>query len=262
MERIQSLGAMVVKGVHRASWSVHRMDDDGDTGAKRTAWRARSGGRAGTTQTISKTRTTQTLHASPYVPFPVATELRTTVEQDMLFSTLNTLYALSLDQSPQAPRVILKLADLMRYIFYECQVARVPLAKELAFLERYLELERLRVAGKMKVHLHVVGLLNGQQVAPLLFISLVEHAFKHGVRHGAAGAFVHVLLHIQEEEGLVFRVENSTATARTTEGEAPSDGIGLQNMQKRLALLYPGAHQFGTTIHDGLFRAQLTIPSH
>ena len=177
-------------------------------------------------------------------------------------STLNTLHALSLDQSSKAPKVILKLADLMGYILYECHAPRVPLAKELAFLENYLELERLRVAGKMQVHLHVVGVLNGQQVAPLLFMSLVENAFKHGGGHHTEGAFLHILLHIKEEDGLAFRVENSTARALTTENEAPSGGIGLQNIQKRLALLYPDMHQFDTRIHDGLFRAQLTIPAH
>ncbi|MEM1093927.1 MAG: histidine kinase [Bacteroidota bacterium] len=261
MERIQSLSAMVVRGIHRASWSVHRMHDDGDTGSRRTAWRARSYGRAGTTQTTSKTKVAHVLHASPREPSLRGAELRATVGQHVLFSTLNTLYALSLDQSTQAPRVILKLADLMRYILYECQVPRVPLAKELAFLERYLELERLRVVGKMKVHLHVVGLFKGQQVAPLLFISLVEYAFKHGVQHRSDGAFLHIQVHIPDDETIAFSVEKSTAWSPTGTDQASYDDLALNAIQKRLVLLYPGMHQFEATVNECLYHAQLTIPA-
>ncbi|GAB5521787.1 MAG: histidine kinase [Rhodothermales bacterium] len=189
--------------------------------------------------------------------------LRAQLNPHFLFNALNNLYALSLDESPKAPQIVLKLADLMRYILYECQSPRVALEKEVAFVQNYLELERLRVDDKVTIDLKVIGTLEGQRVAPLLFMPLVENAFKHGVGHRADDAFVHVLLHIQEDDTMVFRVENSTAPTLQTEPDDPLyGGIGLQNIQKRLALLYPDVHQFETTVDEKFFRAQLTVPTH
>lgn len=188
--------------------------------------------------------------------------LRAQINPHFLFNALNNIYALSLDASPKTPDIILKLSDLMRYILYECRTPRVDLEKELAFVENYLEVERLRVSDDVEVCFNTVGHLAGQQVAPLLFMPLIENAFKHGVGSQVDGAFVHILMQYDQPDQLTFEIENSKEAALVRyDADDPYHGVGLTNVRKRLQLLYPEAHTFDIQDTEQLYRVHLTLPT-
>lgn len=186
--------------------------------------------------------------------------LRAQLNPHFLFNALNNLYALSLDASPETPDTILKLSSLMRYILYESQTDHVSLEKEVQFVQNYLDLEKLRVADDVDIQFKLVGRVNGQQVAPLMFMPLVENAFKHGLGSHKDGGFVHILLHCDTEDEVVFRIENSKEAALVP-ADNPYSGVGLTNIKRRLALRYPDQHNLDIQDRDDFFRVQLTLPT-
>jgi sensor histidine kinase YesM len=171
--------------------------------------------------------------------------LRAQTNPHFLFNTLNSIYALSRKQSPQAPQVVMQLSKLLRYMIYECKEPTVPLEKEWKIIEDYVELEKLRYGDRVEVKLN--RQLNGseEKIAPLLLLPLVENAFKHGAGKNRDRTVISISL-IKEGEVLSFSVENN-AVQNENEAEA-SGGIGLQNVKRQLELLYP---DHVMTITDG-----------
>lgn len=113
--------------------------------------------------------------------------LKSQVNPHFLFNSLNNLYSLALDQDERTPGIILRLSDMMRYLLYESNANFVPLEKEIAHLNNYVEMQKLRVGEQVKINFEVTGEPAGKQVAPLLFLLLVENGFKHGIK-GDTGA--------------------------------------------------------------------------
>ncbi|GLR18330.1 sensor histidine kinase [Portibacter lacus] len=168
--------------------------------------------------------------------------LKSQINPHFLFNTLNNLYALTLKKSDQAPEIVLKLSEMMRYMLYECNEERVPLRKEVNYLENYLELEKLRQKKHIKIDFLVSGLIKDQKIAPLMFIPFLENSFKHGLNNQLGEGYVKILLKIMEDE-IHFSIDNSkTETAPKPHGKK-SGGIGLVNVKRRLDLLYPNSHE-------------------
>lgn len=171
--------------------------------------------------------------------------LKSQINPHFLFNTLNNLYALSLQKSDKAPEMILKLSEMMRYLLYESNEKMVPLANEIRCMENYIELERIRQDERTKIHLEVHCKENGKMIAPLLFIPFLENSFKHGVNSAIEAGWIHIRL--DEQEGaLFFEVENSKPAKPLKRGN--ENGIGLQNVKRRLELIYPQKHEL--TISD------------
>jgi two-component system, LytTR family, sensor kinase len=170
--------------------------------------------------------------------------LKSQINPHFLFNTLNSLYALTLKKSDLAPEIVIKLSEMMRYMLYDCNEKRVMLSKEIAYLQNYLDLERLRQGNVVDIKLSVEGLVSEQKIAPLLFIPFVENSFKHGVNHYiSGGAFVNVHLKV---EGLKvdFTIENSKPEkAPMSDPNRRSGGIGLVNVHRRLNLIYPKRYE-------------------
>jgi hypothetical protein len=167
----------------------------------------------------------------------VRTELQLLQQQinpHFLFNTLNNLYALCLLKSDAAPQLVLKLADLLRYVVYQGQQARVTLAQELDYLQHYLDLQQLRVSNKTSVHIDFPAAQNHWQLPPLLLIMLVENAYKHGVETSAAPSQI-LLSAAVTQQRLVFTCRNSLPERVTANTAA---GMGLENLRRRLQLLY------------------------
>jgi len=160
------------------------------------------------------------------------------------------------DISPeQAKKSIHSLSKLMRYMLYETNMDLVPLSKEIDFMKKYIDLMKLRVSDKTKVSYSFPTEENGIQIAPLLFISLIENAFKHGV---SASKESHINIAMTSEERTVlFTIENENFPKKTD--DKSGSGIGLQNVVKRLELLYPNKHSFNTTVNDNRFLVHLKI---
>ena len=166
--------------------------------------------------------------------------LKAQIHPHFLFNTLNNLYGLiTQNQNQQASDVTLKLADLMRYLLESSKTDLVNLNKEIQFLEDYLSLEKIRLSQKTDINFTVSGMNKELFVAPLLFIPLVENAFKHGLNTISTDSFAHFSLSVQGNE-LFFEAINSVGKSlEITE----KSGTGLENLKKRLQLIYPQKHQ-------------------
>jgi sensor histidine kinase YesM len=130
--------------------------------------------------------------------------LRTQLNPHFLFNTLNSIYSLSLQKSEQTPEVVIKLADLMRYLIYECNEDKVPLDKEIEFIRNYIEIEKIRY--KADVRFNVEGETEGIMIEPFLFISFVENGFKHAFDNTYTNAFTVSLI---IKPGLLDKVHHS-----------------------------------------------------
>ncbi|MEI6348442.1 MAG: histidine kinase [Bacteroidota bacterium] len=181
--------------------------------------------------------------------------LKAQINPHFLFNTLNNLYSLSLDGSPKTPDMILKLSDLMRYIIYDCKDNKVLAKKEIEFITNYLSLEKLRLGESVSVSFEVVGEPN-VYVAPLLFINFLENAFKHSRK--TAGSFIHVLFDFSKEDCIYFLSENSVYPDSNIL-ETKYSGIGIDNVKKRLKLLYPNNHELIITNDSEIYKVQLNI---
>ncbi|WEK20887.1 MAG: histidine kinase [Candidatus Pedobacter colombiensis] len=172
--------------------------------------------------------------------------LKAQVHPHFLFNTLNNLYALTLESSPAAPKVVLKLSELMSYMLYDSQSSYTSLEKEFKHIQNYIELEQLRYGNRLEVSLNISGDVSAIRLPPFLLIPFIENAFKHGVSDQTDQVWVTVDL--KYKSGLLtLKVENSCTNQpeqRETINEADyKKGIGLQNVKRRLELIYPGQHE-------------------
>jgi len=181
--------------------------------------------------------------------------LRYQLQPHFFFNSLNNIYSL-VDISPdQAKSTIHSLSKLMRYLLYETNIEMVPLSKEIEFMTKYLELMKLRLSDKTKVVSHFPTDTAGLKIAPLLFISLIENAFKHGV---SANKESRIDINMTTEDNTVtFNIKNDNLPKLDT--DKSGSGIGLQNLYKRLELLYPGKYTFNKEVVDGQFVVLLKI---
>lgn len=182
--------------------------------------------------------------------------LKAQVNPHFLFNTLSNLYGLILhDQNEQAAEITLKLSDLMRYLLKSSSMEKVRLSEEIKFLEDYLSLEKIRLSHNLDIQLEVSGLDEEVQVAPLLFIPLVENTFKHGLQTISEDCFAHFTLAKQGRD-LFFEAHNSIGQPRQ---QVLQSGTGLNNLRKRLALIYPNQHILEIAENEADFKASLQI---
>lgn len=180
--------------------------------------------------------------------------LQSQVSPHFFFNTLNNLYGLVEKDSKIAQQLILRLSDMMRYSIYDGQKEAVILEEELAFINNYLELHTARYHKKTDIQVNINIQKEGVKVKPLLFIILVENAFKHGVENLRKNAYVHIHL-TANEHSISFAVENNFEDM----GHGEVQGIGLKNLQRRLELVYPKKHSLFHTVTNNIYRAELTL---
>ncbi len=183
--------------------------------------------------------------------------LKSQVNPHFLFNTLNNIYSLAYTKSDAAPGAILKLSELMRYMLYESsdqtgENGRVSLAKEVSYLKNYVELEKLRVANA-NVQFNVEGNTDLFRIEPLLLVSFVENAFKHGDLSDPNQPLV---LDLSVRNGTLRFDTLNKKTNRQTDA---SGGIGLVNVQRRLSLLYPNQHKLHITDSPDSYACSLEL---
>ncbi|WP_461136564.1 sensor histidine kinase [Spirosoma lituiforme] len=179
--------------------------------------------------------------------------LKAQLNPHFLFNTMNNLYGLSLSEPQRAPEAILRLGEMMRYMLYESNEPLVPLSQEIDYLNGFVELESLRYARPIYVDFSVEGNVNGQRLPPLLLMALVENCFKHGQLQDPDQP-VRIRLAVV---GPVLQFE--TSNGLTTHRRDPTGGIGLPNIKRRLALLYPRQHQLKTWQEGASYYTRLEI---
>ncbi|MEP4091239.1 histidine kinase [Reichenbachiella sp.] len=182
--------------------------------------------------------------------------LQSQVNPHFFFNTLNNLYGLIEKDSKKAKDMVLKLSDMMRYSIYEGQKDWVILEDELEYIRNYIELHKVRYHKETDIKLNLHIQQEGIRVMPLLFIILLENAFKHGVENLRKEAYVHINL-IASETEINFAIENNFDINEQSE----EPGIGLQNLERRLELVYPKRHTFSHTATNNIYKAQLTLKS-
>lgn len=173
--------------------------------------------------------------------------LKNQINPHFLLNTLNNIYSLTAFDQEKAQQAIHELSRLLRYMLYESQDNRVTLAKEVEFLDSYIALMKLRIYNDVDVQVHFEFSENEHvEVAPFIFISLVENAFKHGIC-STGKSFIHISLK-SDKHHLEFRCENSNIPKDKTD-KAPG-GIGLQQVANRLELSYPGRYDWKSGVTD------------
>ena len=164
--------------------------------------------------------------------------LRARLNPHFLFNTLNSIYSLSLQKSDKTPETVVKLADLMRYMIYECDEDLVPLSKEIEFIKNYIEIEKMRY--KADVRLTVEGDTGGIKIEPFLFISFIENGFKHAFDTTYSNAFIYITIKAEKEQ-ITLSVVNNTHVELETQAKR-IHGTGIKSSKSILELLYPSSH--------------------
>lgn len=167
--------------------------------------------------------------------------LKSQLHPHFFFNTLNNIYSLSIQKSDLAPVMISQLAGLMRYILKESAEKQVPLQGEIDFIHNYIMLEKIRYPDSIQIEFEFQGRSEGIYVPPLLFIPVIENAFKHGIQENMKDGFASIIL-IYAEGEVSLSVKNSKPQKQ--QDDIYSGGLGMINIRKQLRLLYPGRHNF------------------
>ncbi|MFK7935472.1 MAG: sensor histidine kinase [Saprospiraceae bacterium] len=183
--------------------------------------------------------------------------LKAQIHPHFLFNTLNNLYSLTQEQSPKAPEVVLKLSEILDYMLYQSEDTQVPLERELNLVQNYLDLESLRYGEKLKLSFTKKVTDPTIKIAPLILLSLVENAFKHGVRKSIKGAWVEIKIEDKNNE-LHCTVANSKS-ANPIATPTAHKGIGSGNVQRQLDLIYPDRHDLEIEETVDTYTAHLKI---
>lgn len=186
--------------------------------------------------------------------------LRRQINPHFLFNAMNNLYAIVQLKPEKAGEFVLKLSDMLRYVTYDCQNEKVPINKEIDYLNNYVYFQKWRDQNFRNINLTIENDLNTFQIEPMLLIPFVENAFKHSYdNNDETTRWIKILLRSQENK-LIFDVQNSISTSNTREN-VPDEymGIGIENVRKRLELLYKYKHQLSIKKSSDSFHIQLVI---
>lgn len=184
--------------------------------------------------------------------------LKSQIHPHFLFNTLNNLYALTLKQSPQSPTIVLGLSDILRYMLYECNTDNVPLTRDIAVMQHYVALEKLRYEERLDLNFSITGDVSTQKIPPLLMLPLIENAFKHGTSETIEDAWINIDLFLKNDK-LKFKISNSKPIDDDNKVKKTGGQIGLNNVKKRLELLFPYAHHLQVFNAEEMFVVILDI---
>lgn len=180
--------------------------------------------------------------------------LKSQVNPHFLFNVLNSIYSLSLKKSDQTPEVVMRLSEILRYMLYEAKYEFVPLKKEIQMLRDYADIEKMRLSSGQVLSFYCDHRVSAYQIAPLLLIPFVENAVKHGTNSMAQDAFIAIDVKMVDEM-LHFSCTNNYKPLPARE----DSGLGLENVRKRLQLLYPEKHMLDIKQQNNIFEVLLSI---
>lgn len=182
--------------------------------------------------------------------------LKNQISPHFFFNTLNNIYSLIGINTGSAQDSVLKLSKLMRYLLYESEKGETRLSDEIAFLSHYIDLMKLRLSDKVDLSVSLPSNYPNLSIPPLLFISFVENAFKHGISYREP-SYIYIEMHV-EKKHIMFITKNSVSTNSQKKNEQLS-GIGLKNIQKRLNLLFPDSHRLVINKNADEFSVELFL---
>ncbi len=183
--------------------------------------------------------------------------LKSQINPHFLFNNLNNLYSYAIDNSPKTPSIILELSSVLRYMLYDCKEDFVPLAKEIEHLKNFTQLSELQIENRGKVEFNAENIESGYQIAPLILNVFVENAFKHSTASQSEDISIKVRINVTHDGRLQFECINSFRPLTNTNDL--SNGIGLQNVKKRLNIIYPDLHTLYIKETDSLYSVKLDM---
>jgi len=182
--------------------------------------------------------------------------LKSQINPHFLFNNLNNLYSYAIENSPKTPEIILELSGVLRYMLYECREDFVPLSNELKQLENYINLNELQIEERGEVRFNGSS-VTGFRIAPLILMVFVENAFKHSTASQANNILIDIKVAVSPEGLLRFYCKNSYQPQSNT--DHLSQGIGLQNVRKRLDLIYPQAYDLDIQKNEHFYEVHLLM---
>ena len=181
--------------------------------------------------------------------------LKAQVHPHFLFNTLNNIYSYTQNTAPVASQLVMGLSDMLRFMLYECNQPLVPLSKELKMIQDYISLEQIRYDDRLDVHVDLPANTAGLGIAPLLLLPLVENCFKHGTSHIIDQPWLSLQVTL-EQGSMHVKLMNGKTNEKS---KSSHTGIGILNVRKRLALLYPGKHELAITDEEDVFIVNLRL---
>jgi two-component system sensor histidine kinase AlgZ len=183
--------------------------------------------------------------------------LKEQINPHFLFNTLNNLYYLAYTKSENTTEVIAKLSQMMRYMIYDSNHPQVPMSKEIEYMQNYISLERLRLNNQIPITFDISGDTAAARISPLILITFLENAFKHGVDANTANSWVKVSIRVNGNT-CRYAVENSKKVNGTAVNMEKS-GIGLTNVMRRLELSYPGNFNIKVDDDPNRYKVELQL---
>jgi len=185
--------------------------------------------------------------------------LKAQVHPHFLFNTLNNIYSFILNGSDKAPEMIKKLSSLLYYILNDCNRKWVSLDKEISMIQDYIALEQIRYGDRLNLSLHIQGSPKGKMISPLMLIPFVENSFKHGTSRTLTHPWVRLDIHI-DKDFLEFKLTNNKPEYNIE--STGKKGIGLNNVKKRLQLIYPESHSLNIIENEMSYEVYMKIILH
>lgn len=180
--------------------------------------------------------------------------LRAQLNPHFLFNSLNSIYSLVRNKSREAPEAVITLSELMRYMLYEAREEMVPLSKEIDYIKNFIDLQRFRLNDSSDLKLKIIGEYQDKRIPPLLLIPFVENAFKYGTDFNGK-TDINIKMEIYNES-FFFEIKNKIGLHRK---DKINSGIGLNNIENRLRLIYPDNHALRINKNDGGYSVQLEL---
>jgi sensor histidine kinase YesM len=182
--------------------------------------------------------------------------LKAQLHPHFLFNTLNNLYSLVYEKSDRAPKMLMRLSGLLSYVLYECKADEVLLSKEISIIKDYVSLEKERYGDRLDVSLNFSGDIDNKMLAPMLFQPFIENAFKHGTSEQLGKVWMSIDLSVKENQ-LYFKIINSCDNNAAAILE--KHGVGIENVKKRLELLYPENFQLQNGVENDVYIVSLSL---
>jgi hypothetical protein len=183
--------------------------------------------------------------------------LKSQINPHFLFNNLNNLYSYAIEQSPKTPSIILELSSVLRYMLYDCKEKYVALPTEIEHLKNFTQLNEMQIEERGKVTFKTKNIKSVYRIAPLIFTVFIENAFKHSTASQSKDISIDIDIHVKDSGLLEFKCENSFR--RVTNTDNLSKGIGLQNVKKRLLLLYPNMHELTISSSGEVYTVHLKV---
>jgi LytS/YehU family sensor histidine kinase len=181
--------------------------------------------------------------------------LKAQINPHFLFNTLNSIYSLAIMKSDETPTAVVKLSGMMRYVLSEATTDFVSLEKEIIYIKNYIDLQKIRFGESISLEFSINGTTNGKKIAPLILISFIENAFKHGI-NAEEDSVIRIKINITAEE-LFLNVFNKKVAVHISEEN--KSGLGVENTRNRLELLYSKRHKLSIYDAEEQYLVELSI---